>query len=184
MYTNAMTAENEGETDAEKAPWSIAPAVGNGDPEGQTFGPGVYKASSALDIFGKLVLNGGPTDEFIFQVGSALSLTGEVVLEGGALATNVYWAVGSSATISDNSNMTGIVMVYASITMGDGASLNGAALAKIAAVTLVRNQIGLDGQASSSLATCTECINGYDLHDGQCIAIRRGRRSEPLSPAE
>jgi hypothetical protein len=171
MYTDAMTMGFD---------YSIPPALGAGAVAAQELAlriqPGVHFAAAALTITGHLVLdglNGVGTlgDKFIFQVGSALTIVDEakIILINGALASNVYWAVGSSATIGKNVEMVGIIMAYASITMMDGASLNGAALAKVAAVTLVRNHIWLDGSPSASLSTCTSCVSPAVLLNGQCV---------------
>jgi hypothetical protein len=165
MFTNAMAALNEGGA----PPTLLAPAIG----AGQVLTPGVYSAAAALAISGSLVLDaqGDPDAVFIFQIQSALSLTGTVSLlnETVATASNVFWAIGSSAVITTNSAMTGIVMSYQSITMATGATLNGAALARVAAVSLISNTISLDGQASDTLATCTGCTALYTLASGKCL---------------
>jgi hypothetical protein len=175
MFSDAMAALNEN-----GAPASLL-AAGVGD--GQILFAGVYAVVAALDIAGSLVLDAqGQSDAvFIFQIPSALSLTGTVSLLNGALASNVFWAVGSSAIITKNSAMTGVVMADQSITMKSGASLNGAALAKVAAVSLDSNSIYLDGQASDALATCTGCTALFALNKGKCIAIGTSTRSSTLS---
>jgi hypothetical protein len=116
-----------------------------GDLGGQTLAPGLYKSTSTLAITGDLTLdaNGDPNAVFIFQVGSALTVAtgGRVVLSGGAKAANVFWQVGSSATLGTNSALKGTVMAYASITIATGATLDGSALAQNAAVTLDTNAV-------------------------------------------
>ena len=115
------------------------------DLAGLTLFPGVYKASSSLMNSGSVVLDGqgNPNAVFIFQVGSALTVAthGRVVLSGGAKAANVFWQVGSSATLGTYSALKGTVMAYASITIATGATLDGRALAQNAAVTLDTNAV-------------------------------------------
>jgi hypothetical protein len=65
----------------------------------------------------------------------------EVVLAGGAKASNIYWQVGSSATLGTTTEFKGTIMANQSITLNTGASLNGRALARIGAVTLAGNVI-------------------------------------------
>jgi len=116
-----------------------------GDLGGQTLPPGLYKSTSTLAITGDLTLDakGDPNAVFIFQIGSGLTVAtgGRVVLIGGAKAANVFWQVGSSATLGTYSAFKGTVMAYASITIATGATLDGRALAKIAAVTLDTNAV-------------------------------------------
>jgi len=116
-----------------------------GDLGGQTLAPGLYKSTSTLAITGDLTLdaNGDPNAVYIFQMGSALTVAtgGRVVLIGGAKAANVFWQVGSSATLGTYSAFKGTIMAYASITIGTGATLDGRALAQNAAVTLDTNAV-------------------------------------------
>jgi hypothetical protein len=116
-----------------------------GDLGGQTLAPGLYKSTSTLAITGDLTLdaNSDPNAVFIFQIGSALTVAtgGRVVLSGGAKAANVFWQVGSSATLGTYSALKGTVMAYASITIATGATLDGRALAQNAAVTLDTNAV-------------------------------------------
>ena len=116
-----------------------------GDLGGQTLDPGLYKSTSTLAITGDLTLDakGDPNAVFIFQMGSALTVAtgGRVVLTGGAMAANVFWQVGSSATLGTYSAFKGTIMAYASITIGTGATLDGRALAQNAAVTLDTNAV-------------------------------------------
>jgi ice-binding like protein len=124
---------------------STAPITVAGDLGGQTLAPGLYKSTSTLAITGVLTLdaNGDPNAVYIFQIGSALNVAsyGRVVLIGGAKAANVFWQVGSSATLGTYSAFKGTVMAYASITIATGATLDGRALAQHAAATLDTNAV-------------------------------------------
>jgi hypothetical protein len=116
-----------------------------GDLGGQTLPPGLYKSTSTLAITGDLALDarGNPNAVFIFQIKSGLKVAtgGRVVLMGGAKAANVFWQVGSSATLGTGSAFKGTIMAYSSITIATGATLDGRALAKIAKVSLDTNAV-------------------------------------------
>ncbi|MCM3921319.1 ice-binding family protein [Frankia sp. AiPs1] len=120
-------------------------AIVSGDLGGLTLAPGVYHSISSLGIAGTLTLDGQghPNAVFIFQMGSTLitSADARVELVGGAQACNVFWQVGSSATLAANSVIVGDVAADQSITVAAGTSINGRALARGAAVTLAENAI-------------------------------------------
>jgi uncharacterized repeat protein (TIGR01451 family) len=115
----------------------------SGDLGGLTLTPGLYNSTSSLGITGTLTLNGqgNPNSVFIFQVASALTTatSSQVVLIGGAQASNIFWQVGSSATLGTYSIFNGTILAQASISLGTGAALNGRALARTGAVTLDTN---------------------------------------------
>jgi hypothetical protein len=113
---------------------------------GQTLTPGLYKSTSSLAISsGDLTLDaqGDSTAIFIFQMASTLTTTSgrQVILSGGAKSTNVFWQVGTSATLGSTTAFQGTVMADQAITLNTGATLNGRALARIAGVTLDSNTI-------------------------------------------
>jgi hypothetical protein len=123
-----------------------APQVLPGEMSGVTFTPGIYKTSSTTMLSsGNVTLNGqGDANAvFIFQIGSTLTTLGatQVVLSGGTQAKNVFWQVGSSATLGTTSIFAGTIMALTSITLDTGASLQGRALARNGAVTLDSNVI-------------------------------------------
>jgi hypothetical protein len=104
--------------------------------------PGVYAGPSkgALALNGPLTLDGGgnPLAVFIFQTNSTL-ITGSdstVNLIGGAQECNVFWQVGSSATLGTGSVMVGNILALTSITVTTGVLVHGRALARNGAVTL------------------------------------------------
>jgi hypothetical protein len=111
---------------------------------GTTLNPGVYRIGAA-QLTGTLTLNaqGNPDSVFIFQVDSTLITASDSSVEfiNGSAACNVYWQVGSSATIGTNTSFVGTIMAQASVTMTTGATLEGRALARTAAVTLDTNVI-------------------------------------------
>jgi type VI secretion system secreted protein VgrG len=107
---------------------------------GQTLAPGVYKASSSLDVGGSLTLDAGgdPNAVFIFQAASTLvtDSASTVILTNGAQACNVFWQVGSSATIGTESTFVGSILALTSISVQTGDTIAGRALARNGAVTL------------------------------------------------
>jgi len=111
---------------------------------GRTLTPGVYN-SPTLGLTGTLTLNtlGDPAAVFIFQASSTLitaSSSSVIVLNGGT-ACNVYWKVGSSATLGTGSHIVGSVLALTSITATTGATIDGRLLARNGAVTLDHNTI-------------------------------------------
>jgi hypothetical protein len=111
---------------------------------GMTLPPGVYCfPTSAAVTTGTLTLSGPAGSIWIFQMGSTL-ITGtgaRVVMAGGATATNVWWAVGSSATLGVNSQFSGNILALASISLDTGASVFGRTLALNGAVTILANNV-------------------------------------------
>jgi type VI secretion system secreted protein VgrG len=112
-----------------------------GDISGQTLAPGLYKSTSALSLSGTVTLHGSGV--YIFQIASGLTVGsgGTVVLSGGATAANVFWQVGSSATLGTTANFAGTILAFTSISLATGAKLQGRAQAINGAVTLEGNDV-------------------------------------------
>jgi type VI secretion system secreted protein VgrG len=114
----------------------------NPDLVGQTLIPGVYAAAAKapLGLSGQLVLDGqnNPNAVFIFQTDSTLiTSTGSTIeLINGASECNVYWQVGSSATLATGSVFVGNILALTSITVQNSVVVHGRALAQTGAVTL------------------------------------------------
>ena len=108
---------------------------------GTTETPGVYaSAAGTFGITGTLTLDaqGDPNAVFIFKAASTLitASASNVNLVNGAQAANVFWEVGSSATLGTSSTFQGNILALASITVTTGVTVDGRALARNAAVTL------------------------------------------------
>lgn len=110
-----------------------------------TLNAGIYKFNTSAQLTGTLVLDGqnNPNAVFVFQMGSTLTTAAASVVSliNGASADNVFWQVGSSATIGTTTDMQGTIIAQASITMNTGATLTGRTLAQTGAVTLDTNDI-------------------------------------------
>jgi hypothetical protein len=108
---------------------------------GQTLVAGVYSsASGTFSMTGTLVLDGenNPNAVFIFQADSTLitAATANIALINGAQASNIFWKVGSSATLGAASTFRGTILAHTSITLGNGVTVDGRLLAGAGAVTL------------------------------------------------
>jgi hypothetical protein len=121
------------------------PAAIPADIGGTIIVPGLYKAPVSLAITGNVILNGAGV--YIFQIPSTLTTSSgsQVILAGGASASNIFWQVGSSATIGTTSIFYGNILAQASITVQTGATLSGRALARTGAVTLDTNAVSKSG---------------------------------------
>jgi ice-binding like protein len=126
---------------------------------GQTLAPGVYNATSSMEVGGALTLNAGgdPNAVWIFQAGSTLTTdsASSVVLTNGAQACNVFWQVGSSATLGTNSTFVGNILALTSITVQTGDTVHGRALARNGSVTLDDDTITASRCATTPTPTPT-----------------------------
>src|SRR3989344_1102168 len=113
---------------------------------GTTKTAGIYdSAAGTFGITGTLTLDaaGDPNAVFIFKTASTLITAGasNVVLTNGAQACNVFWQVGSSATLGTNSTFKGNILALTSATLTTGANVEGRVLARNGAVTLDSNTV-------------------------------------------
>ena len=117
----------------------------NADIGGDTVTAGVYTFASSAAITGTLTLDGqsDPDATFVFIVPSTYIPADNAIIEltNGAQPCNVYWLVGSSATLSIDSQTVGNIIAVASVTMNTGAQLTGRAIALTGAVTLDTNVV-------------------------------------------
>ena len=174
---NGLAAQAQSELTAayNAASGAASTGVASADLGGQTLFAGVYTNATSIGITGTLTLDaqGNPNAQFIFQMGSTLTTASNssVLLINGAQASNVFWKVGSSATLGTTSSLAGNILAQASISLGTGAVLQGRALARTGAVTLLSNTItapaGITGPppplvtpAPSSLILVTTALAG------------------------
>lgn len=112
---------------------------------GMTLNPGVYCSASSMGLTGILTLDalGDPNAVWVFQMGTTLitASNSSVDIINGGQACNVFWQVGSAATLGTNSDFKGTIIADQAITLNTGANLEGRALASIAAVTLESNTV-------------------------------------------
>jgi hypothetical protein len=124
--------------------------VPSGQLGGLTLAPGLYRSGiSSFEITGSdvtLDAQGDANAVWIFQMPSSTLTVGNgirVTLTNGASAKNIFWQVGTSATIGTTAEMKGNILADQSITLQTGAVLLGRALTRIAAVTLDDNAVTL-----------------------------------------
>jgi hypothetical protein len=128
---------------------------------GQTLPAGVYRSvptgTSYFQVTGTLTLDGGGDSNavFIFQADSTLTTANNstILLTNSAQAKNVFWAVGSSATLGTGTNFVGTILAYTSITVNSGSTITGRLLALNGAVTVGSSTINT---ASVSQAPCND----------------------------
>lgn len=118
----------------------------SGNMGGLTLTPGLYKSSGSLEISsGKLTFdaNGNTNAVFIIQIATTLNTSAgtQIVLSGGAKASNIFWQVGTSATLGTSSIFRGTIMADQSISLNTGANVEGRLLARIAAINLKGNTV-------------------------------------------
>ena len=131
--------------------------------------PGYYQftGGAAQITTGPLTLNGGPNAVWVFQIASTLTtaVSSTILLTGGAQAKNVYWMVGSSATLGVTSTFIGTLIAQTSITANTSASITGHLFALTGAVNFDHNTVvatpGDSGGGSITSATITNPGSGY-----------------------
>ncbi|MCJ1249567.1 hypothetical protein MMC30_006793 [Trapelia coarctata] len=138
-HADAQTAYNS----AQALPFTTS--LTGQDLGGLVLGPGVYNFASSAQLTGILTLDGqnNANSVFVFQMGSTITTAtaAQVVLINGAKACNVFWQVGSSATLGTSTNFVGNILALASITVNSAVTVNGGLYALTAAVTLIDDTI-------------------------------------------
>ena len=164
-----LTGENHGGdlvTQAAKVDLAAAYADAAGRTPTSSFGDGyvlsgtlltgVYKSAGSFSLNTILTLDaeGDPNAVWIFQMVSSLdtATASQVVLLNGALASNIFWQVGSSAVLAGNSSFTGNILAQESITLNSGTSLSGVALANTGAVTMTSSSVVIPEPSSCIFA--------------------------------
>jgi len=116
-----------------------------GDLGGLTLSPGVYSALTSLALTGNVTLDGqnNPNSVFVIQIGTSFGIAANstVTLINEADPCNVFWTVGTSATIAANTMFAGSLLAQTTVTLAAGVSVHGRVLAEGGAVTLSDNAI-------------------------------------------
>lgn len=144
--TDLTAAITQATTDPAQTPDIIAP----NDLGGSSLGAGVYVPTTGdnFTLTGTLTLTGTSSDIYIFKMGGAGTLITAVdssIVLGDVSPCNIFWQVGSSATLGGGSTFAGTVMADQSISAGTGATVQGRLLASIGGVTLLNNTITSTG---------------------------------------
>jgi len=120
---------------------------------GRTLKPGVYCFAASAPLNGVLTLDaeGNPDAVFIFQIGSTLlaAINSSVQVINGAQPDNVFWQVGSSATLAAGVAFRGNIIALSSITLSQGTRVSGRTLARTAAVTMDTSSVFIPGTSLS-----------------------------------
>ncbi|MDX6623152.1 MAG: hypothetical protein QOE75_1084 [Solirubrobacterales bacterium] len=132
----------------------------------RTLTAGNYGFSSSAQLTGALTLDaqGDPNAQFVFEIGSTLTTASasSVILVNGASPCNVYWQIGSSATLDSGTSFAGNLMALTDITLNSGASVIGRVLARNGQISLINNVLGKGNctTGSSETGTGTGTKNG------------------------
>src|SRR6202140_2914943 len=137
--SSALTAYND--LVAEPCGTNLTGEILGTTPGAVTLSPGVYCFDSSAQLTGTLTLDGNGV--YVFQIGSTLTTASNssVVLANGATADNVFWQVGSSATLGTGTAFAGSILALTSDTVTTGTSVAGRVFALNGAVTLDSNTI-------------------------------------------
>jgi type VI secretion system secreted protein VgrG len=146
------------------------------DLTGLTLKPGVYNSASSIGLTGALTLDAGgdPNAVFVFQAGSTLT-TGsgsQINLINGAQSCNIFWQVGSSATLGTGSTFRGTVLALTSITVTTGVKIDGRVLARNGAVTLDTDTITKSTCATAPTQPTAEQIAAAKAAAAQAVTAK------------
>jgi type VI secretion system secreted protein VgrG len=145
---------------------------------------GVWTFDSSAQLTGTLILDaqGNSDATFVFKIGSTLTTASDasVILINGAQADNVFWQVGSSATLGTGTAFDGTILANQSITLNTGANVDGRVLALNAAVTLDDNNITIPAETSAPEPSCfwasALCVCGFGAWRRMRASVRTASR--------
>jgi len=134
--TTAISDMSTAYTDAAGRPTPDYSELGTGNIGGRTLLPGLYKWTSSVSVPTDIVISGSSTDIWIFQISGNLSLASAVniTLSGGAQAKNIFWQVAGTVTMGTTAHAEGVILCKTGVTLNNGATFNGRALAQTAVV--------------------------------------------------
>lgn len=148
---------------------------------GLTLSPGVYHFDSSAQLTGPLILDG--SGNYIFQIGSTFTTASDsaVTLTGGANADDVFWQVGSSATMGTDTTFVGNALALTSITLDTGTSiLDGRALAINGAVTMDDNAVTIPSDVSLVPEPSPSAV-GFTFLGALALLLLSARKKSPLT---
>ena len=144
---------------------------------GRTLTPGVYTFAASAPLNGVLTLDaqGNPNAVFIFQIGSTLlaAINSSVNVINGAQDGNVFWQVGSSATLAAGVDFRGNIIALASITLSQGTQVHGRALARTGAVSMDTSSVtsGASPPTPSWVSFGSGCMGGNGVPLLQLVSL-------------
>jgi hypothetical protein len=132
MMTTAVSDMEAAYTDAAGRATPDFTNLGTGEIGGETLVAGLYKWSSSVTISSDVSISGGANDVWIFQMSGDLIMSSgfSVLLSGGAQAKNIFWQVAGEAILGTTAHFEGVILSMTAITLNNGASMNGKALAQ------------------------------------------------------
>ena len=147
---------------------NIRPELG-----GLTLYPGVYCSGSEMKFSASTLTldgQGDPNAQFIFQVGTALTTSSSTsfILQNGAQAQNVFWALGTSATLGEYSSFVGNIFAQKAVTFATDAVMTGRALATTAVSFESGSSVTLPASSARKLATASMTTAEVPLALGDC----------------
>lgn len=129
---------------------------------GSTLVSGTYCNGSSMGLTGTLTLDaqGNPNAVFVFQIGSTLTTASNSVVRliNGGQSCNVFWQVGSSATLGTSTTFVGNILALTSIGLLTGASTDGRVIARTGAVTMNGNAVTVCSLASATAPTAAKAF--------------------------
>ncbi|POR34354.1 Uncharacterized protein TPAR_05439 [Tolypocladium paradoxum] len=191
----ADTVAFQAQADATTAYNTAAGLPPNTDLTGQdlafkTLFAGVYSFLTSAQLTGPLILDGqgDSSSIWVFQIGSNLTIAsaGSMVLLNGGSPCNVFWQVGSSATVGTATTFIGNILALTSITAVSSASFNGSLYARDGAVTLDTNiiNVGLTCPVVPSMMTATTATCVYSQYKcGYNLVATQGYNNAELTSA-
>ncbi len=145
---------------------------------GMTLTAGVYTVDASMELTGVLELNaeGNPDALFVMQATSDLIVNSgaSVSLINGAKWCNVFWQVDSSASIGSGASFAGSILALTSITLADGATVEGRALARNGNVTMINNTFTAPACTPASGGVDVTPVGGVDTGDGSAAVAAGG----------
>ncbi len=171
----ALQAKNDLTTAYNDAAGRTCGVTVSADLGGSTLVPGVYCSVSSMGLTGTLTLDaqGDPDAVFVFQAGSSLTTASNatVAMINGGQSCNVFWQIGSSATIGTGTDFLGSILALDSITLNTGASTAGRVLARNGAVTLDSGEITVCTLAPAGALTIEKNFNPTTISAGEVSTL-------------